>query len=120
MVRIYRTSDGTRRGRAGYEALYLADIELDEKAGSLGFIVVDIPEGTETDPHLHANLTEVFMALSPLTVLVEGQKITLDTYDVLVVEPGEAHSFRAPEESPGRVLAVKVPNIKDDKLTAKN
>ncbi|MGQ4912672.1 MAG: cupin domain-containing protein [Candidatus Thorarchaeota archaeon] len=120
MVRIYRSSDGTRRGRAGYEALYLADIELDEKAGSLGFIVVDIPEGTETDPHLHTKLTEVFMALSPLTVLVEGQEITLDTYDVLVAEPGEAHSFRAPAESPGRILAVKVPNIKDDKLTPKS
>ena len=46
------------------------------------------------DPHVHTRLTEVYMiARGAAQVRVEQQTISVTAGDVLIVEPGEAHTF---------------------------
>ncbi len=46
------------------------------------------------DPHLHAQIHEVYLiARGTCTVRVEQQTVHLQAGDVLVIEPGEAHTF---------------------------
>jgi mannose-6-phosphate isomerase-like protein (cupin superfamily) len=46
------------------------------------------------EPHLHQLITEVYLiARGTSVVRVERETITLSAGDVLVIEPGEAHTF---------------------------
>lgn len=46
------------------------------------------------EPHLHTRITEIYMVASGTsTMLVEDKTITLESGDVIFVEPGEAHTF---------------------------
>ena len=46
------------------------------------------------DPHLHTRLTEVYLiARGAAEVRVDQQTIRVTAGDVLIVEPGEAHTF---------------------------
>jgi quercetin dioxygenase-like cupin family protein len=46
------------------------------------------------EPHLHTRITEIYMvARGTSTMRVEGETITLEAGDIIVVEPGEAHTF---------------------------
>ena len=48
------------------------------------------------------------------------ETIELAKGDVLVVGPGEMHSFEVIGDTPARLLAMKFPNIKDDKIVPDN
>jgi mannose-6-phosphate isomerase-like protein (cupin superfamily) len=46
------------------------------------------------EPHLHQRITEIYLiARGSSVVRVERETITLSVGDMLVVEPGEAHTF---------------------------
>jgi mannose-6-phosphate isomerase-like protein (cupin superfamily) len=46
------------------------------------------------EPHLHQRITEIYLIARGTSVIrVERETITLSAGDVLVVEPGEAHTF---------------------------
>jgi mannose-6-phosphate isomerase-like protein (cupin superfamily) len=46
------------------------------------------------EPHLHERITEIYLiARGTSVVRVERETITLSVGDMLVVEPGEAHTF---------------------------
>lgn len=50
-------------------------------------------EGVD-EPHLHRRMTEVyFFARGSAEVRIEGETLRLEQGQVLVVEPGEAHTF---------------------------
>jgi len=115
MVRLYRAADAKEMARAGYSAKYIADIKFRRKINDSGFILVTIPAGTGTVPHIHSELEEVFVALSPLEMVVSDTTFQLDVGDVVLAEPGESHSFSAYSSSDGQVLAIKFPNLKNDK-----
>lgn len=47
------------------------------------------------EPHLHLRTTEIYLiAQGEITAFVEQDVVRLTAGDVLVVEPGEAHTFR--------------------------
>ena len=115
MPRIFKADHAEKKGRAGYEAKYVADLILKRRIDSLGFIVVTIPLGITTEPHLHSHLDEVFVAITPVTVFVDGAEVQLDVDDILLAEAGERHSFKSRNDREGRLLAIKLPNLKDDK-----
>ena len=107
MVSIYRAHESKPKQRAGYEARYFADISFREPVDSCGMILVTLEPGSNSSPHGHEHLEEVFMALTNIRVKVDEEMIDLEDGDVLVVEPGD---------SPARLLAMKFPNLKDDKI----
>ena len=46
------------------------------------------------EPHVHRQMTEIyFMARGTATMRVEGETIELEQDQVIVIEPGEAHTF---------------------------
>ena len=116
-MKVFRASLAEKRARSGYTASYVADIMLKRPAESLGMIFVEIPQAMKTAPHLHEEIEEVFVALTSLTLEINEERMELNAGDVVVAEAGEVHRFHAQEGKDARVLAIKVPNIKDDKVS---
>ncbi len=116
MVKVYRASEAEEIARAGYSAKYVADIRFRKKIDDGGFIIVNIPAGAKTSPHIHNKLEEVFVALSSLEMHVDETHIQLEVGDIVIAEPGESHSFLAYPLSEAKLLAIKFPNLKDDKV----
>ncbi|MHA2149556.1 MAG: cupin domain-containing protein [Candidatus Thorarchaeota archaeon] len=116
MVRIYRVEDSEKASRAGYEASYIADLTFCTSLDSCGVILVDIEKNGETSPHSHEQLEEVFIAITEIRIIINDTRYDLKEGDVVFVEPGEAHSFETETDRTGRILALKFPNIKDDKV----
>ena len=46
------------------------------------------------DPHVHSRLTEIYLVARGESVMrVEHETVTLQAGDMIVIEPGEAHTF---------------------------
>jgi len=116
MVRIYRAEDSTKASRAGYGAYYVADLTFRKSLDSCGVILVDIARNEKSSPHAHEHLEEVFIAMTEIRIFINNTRYDLREGDVVVVEPGEAHCFQTEIDKTGRILALKFPNIKDDKI----
>ena len=86
------------------------DSELDI---SLGFA----NEGVD-EPHLHKRMTEIyFMARGTVEMRIEGETVTLGAEDVIVVEPGEAHTFTS--SSPDHFhFVIQTPGLVGDEARA--
>ena len=72
-------------------------------------------EGVD-EPHYHEKLCEVYLvARGASTIVVDGTPITLRPGDVVVVQPGEAHSFV--ESTPDYFhFVLHCPPVKGDKV----
>lgn len=116
MVRIYRFEDSEKVRRAGYEASYVADLTFRQSLDTCGVILVDIDSAGKSTPHAHNHLEEVFIAITGIRMYINDTCYDLKEGDVVIVEPGEAHSFETENDKSGRILALKFPNIKDDKV----
>jgi mannose-6-phosphate isomerase-like protein (cupin superfamily) len=116
MVKVYKASEVELKGRAGYGVKYVADIALANPIESAGFILVRIPPEMKTTPHAHGKLDEAFMIMNPTRMGVDEILFDLDEGDVVLVEPGERHWFETPNGGDVMILAVKLPNLKDDKI----
>jgi mannose-6-phosphate isomerase-like protein (cupin superfamily) len=117
LVKVWRASDAKMIGMAPYGRKYVADVEFKESLRNGGFIYIRIPGGMKTPPHAHRILEEVFIIMNRTKMGVGGQLLDVDEGDVVLVEPGEVHWFETPEGHDVVVLAIKFPNLKDDKTT---
>jgi quercetin dioxygenase-like cupin family protein len=70
------------------------------------------------EPHLHTRITEIYLvAHGTSSVRVERETITLQAGDVLLIEPGEAHTFLA--SSPDYFhFVVHVPGLAGEEARA--
>lgn len=116
MVKVYRSSDSELVGMGGYGRKYVADLKFKKRLDTAGFIWVKIPGGMKTDPHKHERLEEAFFFVDPTKMGVGDQVLQVNEGDVVVVEPGEAHWFETAEGQDVRVVAIKFPNLKTDKI----
>ncbi|TFG34558.1 cupin domain-containing protein [Candidatus Thorarchaeota archaeon] len=116
MVDIFRVRNSEFINRNGYAASYYADIQLKRKIDSAGFIFVKIPAFTKTSSHRHEVLEEVFIALNPLKMNVNNTIIDLKIGDIVLVEPNELHSIENNSSEDAMLLAIKIPNLKNDKI----
>ena len=68
------------------------------------------------EPHHHAQMNEVYLvAQGQSTAAVGGKEVDLNAGDVLVVEPGEAHTFT--QSSPDYLhFVLQTPFAKGDKV----
>ncbi|MDY7077635.1 MAG: cupin domain-containing protein [Chloroflexota bacterium] len=69
-------------------------------------------EGVD-EPHLHRRMTEIyFMARGMVEMRVGVKSVVLDENDVIIVEPGEAHTFLF--TSPDHFhFVIQVPGLQD-------
>ena len=116
MVRIYRAEDANAARRTGYEAKYVADLVFRNSLDTCGVILVDIDSRGRSAPQAHERLEEVFIAVTEIVMYIDDIKYSLNEGDVVVVEPGEAHSFETINGKPARIFALKFPNLSDDKV----
>ena len=116
MVRIYKVKDALKAKRTGYHAKYVADLEFRKPLESCGLILVDLEKNARSLPHAHELLDEIFLALTDIRIFINGTRYDLKEGDVIIAEPGEQHSFETELDTNGRILAMKFPNIKDDKI----
>ena len=116
-MKVYRISESETKGRAGYTASYVADIVFSSPASSTGVIVVKVPRNTKTEPHAHAILEEIFVVMNRTRMGVGDTILDLDPGDVVVADPGEAHWFETYHDDDLTLIALKVPNLKDDKVS---
>ena len=81
-MRIHRVDRNSPKG--WYEGPWNSDLGL-----SLGFANEGIHE-----PHLHTRITEIYLiACGASRMRVERREIDLAKGDVIIIEPGEAHTF---------------------------
>lgn len=120
MVKVWRASDVEMIGLAGYGRKYVADVEFKESLQNGGFIYVRIPGGMQTDPHTHGTLEEVFIIMNKTKMGVGNHILDVDEGDVVLVEPREPHWFETPEGADVVVIAIKFPNLKNDKVQLTN
>ena len=68
------------------------------------------------EPHHHAQMNEVYLvARGQSTAIVSGEEVNLKAGDVLVVEPGEAHTFT--QSSPDYLhFVLQTPFVEGDKV----
>jgi quercetin dioxygenase-like cupin family protein len=116
MVKIFKKNASPEISKKGYSASYVADVQFNKHLDTGGFILVSIDPGEKSAPHSHAELEEVFVALSRLRMYIDSIPYELETGDVILVEPYETHSFEALPTSEARLLAIKFPNLKTDKV----
>ena len=116
MVELHKLGEAKSASREGYFASYVADIVLKEPSDTAGVIMVELGVGGKTKPHAHEALQEVFVALGDMKANVAGKEYLLNRGDVLLVDPNEFHSFQAYPAQAASMIAIKVPNLKDDKV----
>jgi mannose-6-phosphate isomerase-like protein (cupin superfamily) len=76
---------------------------------SLGFATVGVDE-----PHLHTRITEIYLvAQGTSSVRIEAETMDLAAGDVLIVEPGEAHTFLSSSQDYLHFV-VHVPGLSGD------
>jgi mannose-6-phosphate isomerase-like protein (cupin superfamily) len=74
----------TERAKGWYLGPWDGDLDL-----SVGYANQGVDE-----PHLHRRMTEIYMmARGTAEMRVEGQTVSLGEGQVIVIEPGEAHTF---------------------------
>lgn len=115
-MRIYRANEAEPKQRAGYTATYVADVELMTRVGTAAFIVVHVDAGVRTETHMHQSLQEAFVFLDETIIGINQETVSVGPGDVVVVDPGEEHWFSAPKDREISFIAVKLPNIPDDKV----
>ncbi|MCU1368658.1 MAG: hypothetical protein JWN39_4297 [Ilumatobacteraceae bacterium] len=70
------------------------------------------------DPHVHGEMFEIYLvARGTSTALVGERLVELAAGDLLVVEPGEPHTFTASSDD-YRHFVVQAPFVHDDKRSA--
>jgi quercetin dioxygenase-like cupin family protein len=78
-------------------------------AVSIGFANKGIDE-----PHFHAHIAEIYLVVRGVAeIRVDQQSITLSTGDLLIVEPGEAHTFVS-NSADYHHIVIHVPGLTGD------
>jgi quercetin dioxygenase-like cupin family protein len=117
MVKIYRSKDVELVGLASYGRKYVADVTFRAPVETAGVIYVRIPGGHRTEPHSHMSLEEIFVIMNMTRMGINETVYNFEEGDVILVEPGEPHWFETPDEKDVVFIAMKFPNLKNDKVT---
>ncbi len=120
MVKIFKASEAEEIHKKGYTAKYVADVNFRNSLDSGGFILVTVNPGTKSEPHAHGELEEIFVVLSDMMMKIDSVEYQLEKGDVVLVAPNETHSFEAAVDTPASMIAIKFPNLKDDRVSSNN
>lgn len=116
-MKVYKKSKAQEKARSGYVASYVADIVLSAKTETAGVIIVNVQKGVKTEPHAHGVLEELFIPMNYVKIGVGDDLLELEPGDAVLVEAYEKHWFEAPSDEDVTIVAIKLPNLKDDKLS---
>lgn len=83
-------------------------VTRDDKDAGFGLAVADI---TESAPHYHSEMTEVYSLVSGRVVVKFGgeQRVLLSPGDTIVIPPDTVHSAKTLQAGPARVAILSLP-----------
>jgi dTDP-4-dehydrorhamnose reductase len=103
------------REKGGYSIKRLLTEPLRTKPDNVGFYETTIPAHSKVTNHYHERLDEFLYFLTPGIVTTKDKRFDLKPGDILTLAPGEAHEIVA-EDNEVKLIAVKIPNIPEDKV----
>jgi mannose-6-phosphate isomerase-like protein (cupin superfamily) len=109
-AQVLGSGDGVRHYRArGSDMFFKAIAEEDD--GDFSLMERTLPPGGRRPlAHRHTNCSEAYFVLDgALTVIVEGQELTLEPDDFLLVPRGTSHTFGNGGDIDVRLLVIHAP-----------
>ena len=118
-MKIIRLNHIPNEERDGYFIKRLFTHQLEKEPNNVGFYQTTIPKGSIVKGHYHANLEEVLYFITKAKVKSESLTFSFEPGDIMILSPGDWHEIIAEEED-AKLIAVKLPNIVDDKVLQLN
>ncbi|MEA2037285.1 MAG: cupin domain-containing protein [Nanoarchaeota archaeon] len=111
-MRVVRYDDIEPDKRSdGREIYSLINYKLIEGEGK--FFRVKIPKGCIEKEHYHKGSEEIFIFLTPGSIIINQEEYDFKEGDIVVLEKNDRHKIVAKEEM--EIIGLKVPDI-DDKV----
>lgn len=101
--------------KKGYSIKRLFTEVLSCNPQNVGFYETTIPKGSVCKHHYHKELDEIILFLTTAKMRVEQEIYDFETGDIVILNPSDKHEFIA-ENNEVKLIAVKLPNIPDDKV----
>lgn len=114
-MKLVRAEGIPEEDRGEYSIKRLFTETLDHDVENVGFYRTLIPEGNKVAKHCHDTLDEVLYFLTSGIVETDGNIVNLRPGDSIILNKGEHHEIRAGDNEV-RLIAVKLPNNKEDKV----
>ncbi len=115
-MKLIKEIEKIEEDRGGYTRKVLLEQNFEQKNAirSTWVALVTIPPSGKAHAHFHENVTEFFYFLGAATIGINNKKYDVDTGDLVIVDPGEAHWVKSGETSL-QIVVFKFPNIPEDK-----
>ena len=114
---IIRSKEINSIDRGGYIIKRLFTKVFKDAPRDAGFYETTIPKGGICKEQWHKKSYEVVYFLSPANAKIEGNEYYLGKGDLVILDPGEKHEWRAIDRDV-TVFAMRFPHLLDDKYTA--
>ncbi len=114
-MKLIRGSEKTEEEREGYSRKVLMEHTFEnEDCKSTWVALVTIPPSGKAQAHFHENVTEIFYFLGKGIININEKLYEVNSGDLVIVEPNEAHWVKSGETSL-QIVVFKFPNIPEDK-----
>jgi mannose-6-phosphate isomerase-like protein (cupin superfamily) len=115
-MKLIRENSKADEDRGGYNRKVLLEHVFKQKdaINSVWAALVTIPPLGVANTHFHENVTEIFYFLGSGALGVNDKEYNVNSGDLVIVAPQEAHWVKA-GETPLKIVVFKLPNIPEDK-----
>ena len=114
-MKIIRLNEVPVEERGGYSIKRLFTEKLSKNPDNVGFYETTVPQGGVCGHHYHEQLDEIIMFLTKAQMRVEDKIHSFVQGDIVILKPGDKHEVIA-KECELKLIAVKLPNIVEDKV----
>lgn len=114
-MKIVRLNEVPDEERRGYSIKRLFTHTLAKNPENVGFYQTTIPKGSAVKNHYHKDLDEILYFITKGRVKVGSKTYSFNPGDMMILSPGDQHEIIADAEEV-RLIAVKLPNIVNDKV----
>lgn len=114
-MKIIKLNDVPDEERGGYSIKRLFTEALTQNPQNVGFFETTVPKGSVCKHHYHTKQDEIIYFITKGKMRVESKFYDFEPGDLVILRPGDKHEFVA-DENEVKLIAVRLPNIVDDKV----
>jgi mannose-6-phosphate isomerase-like protein (cupin superfamily) len=115
-MEVIRIDEVSEEDRGEYSIKRLFTENLPHDIENVGFYQTIIPQGNKVAKHHHEGLDEVLFFLTEGIVKTDQGEFNFEPGDSMVLKKGENHEIHPKDDQEARLIAVKLPNHKEDKI----
>lgn len=105
------------RGNGRYYIRRVLDEMLSTPPESVGVYFTSVR--SYVAEHHHRNLDEILIFLTPAAIEINGERYEMQKYDSVFLPRGTNHKIYSNNDQESMLIAVKMPNAKEDKVETK-